>query len=320
MFGGKRRKALEEELAAVKKENERKTELFFHILEQKDVVSEQFARMTASRAQIEKSVAQIKEEMQRIYQLAADSKKTAEDLCYSMTEAGQSVDTFDVNYAEFMSRIRKQDACIMEIVESNKHFTTPMKHITETQATYRKDHQTLGERAERMLELTGNMSVLALNAAIEAGKIEGMENRFVAAAEEIHTFSEKYEKEAKKLLEHLEQSEQNGDEMEEQIHYLNELLKENNISMSRLYKDSNQNISSYEQIQTEIQNLIPREILRGTDALKQSEETCVELQESLLLQLEEIWEEIEEYKNSTDELEILFKELHQAAYQGSANS
>ena len=53
MFSGKREKALlEEELAALRETEKRERELLHKIAGQKDTAEEQFARMTASRAQM----------------------------------------------------------------------------------------------------------------------------------------------------------------------------------------------------------------------------------------------------------------------------
>lgn len=318
MFGGKREKALEEELAAARKENERKEELLSGILAQKDVVMEQFARMTASRAQMEKDVSQVKEQVQAIYELAANSEKTAGDIHNTMIETKNGVGTFDANHSVFVKQMRKQDERIMEIVESNKHFTTPMKCITEAQTVYREEQRLLSERAARMIEFSKNMGVLSLNAAIEAGRMGDAGSGFIAAAEEIRAFSENYEREARELQEQLTQSEKRAADLEEQIHYLNELLKENNISMGKLYKDSAQNLATYEGGQTDIRNLISEEIIGRTDALRQSEQECANTQERMLLRLDDVWEEIEDCKDSADELEALWKELYQSAQQGKA--
>lgn len=319
MFGGKREKALEEELVAVRKENERKEKLLSEIRKQKDAVVEQFARMTASRAQMEKEVAQVKEQMQAIYELAANSEKTAGDIHRTMLEAKNGIGTFDANHSIFVNQMREQDEHVVEIVENNKHFTTPMKHITEAQAAYREERQQLGERAARMMELSKNMSVLSLNAAIEAGRMGDAGSGFITAAEEIRTFSENYEREARGLQEQLTQSEKRAAELEEQIHYLNELLKENNISMGRLYKDSAKNLSTYEGGQIDISGLISEEILGRADALRLSEQECANTQERMLLRLDDVWEEMKECKNSADELEVLWKELYQSAQQGRAD-
>lgn len=312
MFGGKREKALEEELASVRKENERKEDVLSGILAQKDEVLEQFARMTASRAQMEKDASQIKEYMESVFELAVNGEKTAGDIYSTIVEAKNGAAGFDANHSVFVGQMRAQDECIMEIVENNKHFTTPMKYITEAQTVCREERQQLLERAGRMMDLSKNMSVLALNAAIEAGRMGEAGSRFITAAEEIRTFSENYEREAREMQAQLAQSEARNEELEEQVRHLNELLKENNISMSRLYKDSAQNMAAYEGSQVDIRNLIQEDVLGRMDALRQAEQENAKTQEQMLERLDSVWSEIEEYKSSADELETLWKELYQS--------
>lgn len=312
MFGGKREKALEEELAALKTENEHKKEVLSGILGQKDVVVEQFARMTASRAQLEKDVAQIKEYMESVFELAVNGEKTAGDIYSTIVEAKNGVATFDANHSVFVGQMRAQDERIVEIVENNKHFTTPMKHITEAQTACREERQQMSERAGRMVDLSKNMGVLALNAAIEAGRMGESGSSFIAAAEEIRTFSENYEREAREMQAQLNQSEARNAELEEQVRHLNELLKENNISMSKLYKDSAQSMAAYEGSQTSIRDLIQEDVLGRTDALRQAEQENAKTQEQMLERLDSVWSEIDEYRSSADELETFWKELYQS--------
>lgn len=317
MFGGKREKALlEEELSAVKAENERRGELLSEFLNQKDNALEQFARITASHAQMEKNVEQVKEQMQHICELAENSSQTAGDIHNAMIEMKHGVETFEANHSVFVEQVRKQNEKVVEIVESNKHFTTPMKHISELPGALREERRALGERAERMTELSKNMSVLSLNAAIEAGRMGESGSRFIATAEEIRAFSENYEREARELKDALAESDVRIAELEEQVHHLNELLKDNNISMTKLYKDCTQNMASYETEQTELRGLISDTVIGRADALQQWGAQSAKTQENMLLQMEEVQDELKEHKSSADELENIYKGLQQSAEKG----
>lgn len=310
MFGGKKEKVLEEELAAVKKEHARCEEQLFGIRRQKDGVMEQFARITASGAQMDKKLSQMQEAVGTIHALAENSTRTADAIHNTMLEAKNGIATFDANHSVFVKQMQRQGEHIVEIVENNKHFTTPMKAITEAQTAYHEETRTLKERADRMMELAKNMCVLSLNAAIEAGRMGEAADGFVAAAEEVRACSEKYEQEAEALGEQLAESERRAAELEEQIHYLNELLKENNISMGRLYKESAQNMMVYAGGQNDIRELISEEMIGRADALRQSEQACADTQEQVLAHLEAVCEEMKEYKNGADELESIWKELY----------
>lgn len=316
MFGGKREKALEAELAAAKKANERKRELLLGIAGQRDNATEQFARMTASRAQMEKDIEGLKEQMQQVHELAENSSKTAGEIYSAIIELNNGMGVFEANHSVFVDQVRKQNEKIVEVVENNKHFTTPMKYITETPAALREGQTALRERADRMIELSKNMSVLSLNSAIEAGRMGESGSKFVAAAEEIRVYSDTYEKEARELKEQLAGADARIAELEEQAHHLAELLKENNISMGKLYKDSSQSMAAYEEQQIEPKGLMPEGIVGRTDALRQSQEENAGTQERMLGQMKEIGEELGELKGGADELEEICKRMQQSAEEG----
>lgn len=316
MFGGKREKALEGELSAVKEANEQKKALLLEILEQKDNVTEQFARMTASHAQMEKDVEQVEEHMRRIQEWAGNSVETAGDIHNVLIEMNNGMGTFDANHTVFVGQVKKQNEKIVDIVENNKHFTTPMKYISEMPVALREEYQGMYERAGRMMELSKNMSVLSLNAAIEAGRMGESGAKFISTAEEIRSFSENYEQEARELEETLAKSDARIAELEEQIHHLNELLKENNISMGKLYKDSMQSMAAYEAEQIDIRSLISDTAVGRTDALQQAEQESAKTQERMLLKMEEVREELKEQKSCADELENIYKGIQQSAGKG----
>lgn len=316
MFGKKREKALEEELSALKEQNGHRKKLLSEIAGQKDDILEQFAQMTASHAQMEKDAEQTREQMQQIFEMAESHAQTAGDIYNAIIEINNGLGTFEANHSVFVGQVKKQNEKVVEIVESNKHFTTPMKHISEAPAAFKEERQKLLERADRMVEFSKNMGVLSLNAAIEAGRMGEAGSSFIAAAEEVRSFSEKYEKEALELQEQLAKSQERIAGLEEQIHHLNELLKENNISMGRLYKDCLQSMATYETQQIDIRNLVSDTVVGRTDALQQSERECVKTEEKMLLQMGDLLGEIKEQKNCADELETLCKGLQQSAEKG----
>lgn len=316
MFGGKREKALEGELSEVREANERKKALLLEISGQKDNVTEQFARMTASHAQMEKDVEQIEEHMRRIQELAENSVETAGDIRNVLIDMNNGVGIFAANHTVFVGQVKQQNEKIVDIVESNKHFTTPMKYISELPVALREENHGIQERAGRMMELSKNMSVLSLNAAIEAGRMGESGTKFIAAAEEIRSFSEHYEREARELEEALAKSDARIGELEEQVHYLNELLKDNNISMGRLYKDSMQSMASYEAEQIDIRSLVSDMMVGRTDALEQAEQESAKTQERMLLRMGDVREELKEQKSCADELEVIYKGLQQSAEKG----
>lgn len=315
MFGTKKEKALEEELASVKEQSDRRQKAIWGICGQKDDVLEQFARLTASRAQMEKDMQQVARHMQRSAELAESSSKTACDVHNTMMEVNNTTESFDANHTIFVKQINKQNDTVKEIVEKNKHFTTPMKYILELPASMKEDKKAMHQNMEEMMEFSKQMGVLALGAAIEAGRMGESGKDFIKKAEEIRAYSENYEKATAKLLEQFNTSNERMSGLEEQVTHLNELLKDNNISMGRLLQEGMKNTISYESGQLALRGLLPDEIVKRADALQQSQQEASHIQERMLLQMNDIRDEFKEQMDCSDELERIYKHLHQTAEQ-----
>lgn len=313
MFGGKKEKALEEQLQAAKEKDQQRKEQLQKIIEQQEGTQEQFARITASRAQTEQNMQRLTELMEQFGAFSEGSEIAAVQLHSWIVAINNAVETFDVNHSVFLKQKKQQDEKIMEVVENNKHFTTPMKYISELPAARKEEERTMRARAQHMTELSKNMTVLSLNAAIEAGRMGEAGSRFVATAEEIRSFSEEYGKDAADLLEQLDQAEEKNRELEEQIHHLNGLLRENNISMTKLLKESMMSTSTYEVGQLDLKTMVSDPAVGRTDVLMQSEKERIKIQEQMKEQLGNIGEEQSELKSSVDELEAIFKILYTTA-------
>lgn len=308
MFGGKKEKALEAELAAAREENEKNKALLLQVTSSKERIGEQFTRLMASHAQTEKDMEQTKEHVQQICEMAQNSAVAASDIHSVMIGMNNGVECFNANHTLFMEQVRKHNEKIVEIVEKNKHFTTPMKHIVEASAAWKTESQTQRERAARMVELSKNMSVLSLNAAIEAGRMGESGSKFVVAAEEVRTFSERYEKEAREMDEELVKAQERIGELEEQVHYLNELLKENNISMGKLYQQCMQSVAAYDAEQINLRELVSEVVVGKADALQQSQSACAKEHEQIMLRVTDIEDELKVQKSCMDKLEATCKQ------------
>lgn len=319
MFSGKRERALEEALDQARDRNERRRRILWEICGQKESTTEQFTRLTASRAQIIQNIDRVEEELQQIAELSDHSTAAAGDVHSVMIEMNNAVESFDANHSVFVGQVKKQNEKVMEVVESNKHFTTPMKYISETPVFMRDDYHAMQEKVKQMQEYSRNMGVLALNAAIEAGRMGEAGSRFIASAEEIRAFSENYEKAAAELEAQVNASNQRVDALEEQVRHLNQLLKDNNILMGKVMKDGMMNLATYEAGQLELRSALPDTAVGKADALLQSEIEAAKIEEQIRNQVGYIRGELGEEKNCIEELENIYKKIQQSAEKETAN-
>ena len=150
MFSGKREKALlEEELAALRETEKRERELLHKIAGQKDTAEEQFARMTASRAQMEKEIEEIEQQMQQNGELSENGAQAAGELHNTLITMNNGIATFDANHSVFMEQVKGQNEKVVEIVENNKHFTTPISRRLRRRFARCARHLVRGQSAWR---------------------------------------------------------------------------------------------------------------------------------------------------------------------------
>jgi chromosome segregation ATPase len=240
---------------------------------------------------MEKDLEQVEEHIHHIEELSGSSEQAAGDVHSAMIEMNNAVGTFDVNHSVFVKRRKEQDEMIMEIVESNKHFTTPMKYLTELPANMREDYKAIGANLAAMKEASHHMSVVSLDAAIEASRMGTEGARLVAAIEDVRVSSGRYEKAAKEISDRIDTANARMDELEEQVRRLNELIKENNISMSRLMQNGMQGMASYEAGQLDLRGILSDSSIGKTDALQLSEREINKILERMTLQMGDIKDE-----------------------------
>lgn len=114
----------------------------------------------------------------------------------------------------------------------------------------------------------------------------------MTAAEQVRAYADDYEQEALALKDQLGEAEERIASLEEQVHHLNELLKENNISMGKLYRDCAQNMAAYETGQIGLRGLIQDTAVARADVLQQSADENVRAREAFLKYVSGMQEEL----------------------------
>lgn len=309
MFGGKKDKALEEALQKATQQLEQKTKIIGQVEKQKDTVEEQFARMTASRAQMDTDLSQVVSHVKYVKETSESNQKDIEGLQDNFKEALTILEEANKGREQFIEKMSAQRDQIQDVVESNKHFTTPAKYLTEYVIGNRNNQDAIKQSTSNITEYAKNMSVISLNAAIEAGRMGDSGRKFVEATEEIRSFSSLYEKEAVAIAKQLEEAEKRTTELEEQIKHLNTLLRDNNVIMSHLMKDSMVSVDEYKKDGKHLKAAYLQDALDQTTDWMEREKEIANRQERILLQMEDIGDEFMEQKECSDELEKICKEV-----------
>ena len=209
-----------------------------------------FDRIYQQRVNFETSLAQVEEGKKRVYndicQVMTNTDELASNAMLNIEEESstiQQIDSFSKElrvavdeYKQIYGEIENQTKVATALVESNKHFTTPAKYLSEVPAALNQNCQSYEKQLVVMEDYGKKMGVLALNAAIEAGRLGESGRQFVLAAEEIRQAAVSYEKAATTMKAEVEAAHIKVAEMEETIAHLISLLKDNNMGTAKLFK------------------------------------------------------------------------------------
>ena len=312
MFGSKN-KAYLEEVQNLKEKIQSAERVVSGLAEGKGIYEANVSDITASQNQMWADVRQIGENLSVISELAQQNVEVEAALCNRISEAGQQMTLSEEAYEAAVEHIRGQQERVMALVEENKHFTSPSKYLSELPVALHNENQEHRKKLAQMSDFSKQMGVLALNAAIEAGRMGESGMQFVTAAEEVRQYAGNYEEALSEFRAELDASDKRISELEETIHHLVSLLKDNNVATGKLIKSNEKAVKLLEN----------PDILAFSDEVSQWKEQIVGLlnvdeevlkaKERNRLQLEDIEGEIQLQNQKQEEIsQSLMKSMKQA--------
>lgn len=302
MFGGKKEKALQDELYTIKK----------GISEYSEELKEHSVQMTASRVQMEENVDVLGEKIECVEELAQESHKMGKELYSTFVEVHNAVESFEANHSIFLGQVAEQNEKIKEVFEQHKALKEPCAQLEENLYRAEKAQDGLGDVTTELENDAKNMSVLALNAAIEAARMGEDGEKFLHAAEEIKNVALRYETELQTLTEQISAVTEAQKEIKEQAAQINEMQGSIASMVMKLYSDSAQKLSIYENGQTSLREHMSGNVMPAADFIKQAGEDFLKLGDEAKTQIAALREEINAKKSAEDELEKIcdeYKEL-----------
>lgn len=292
MFGSKKNK-IEEQIKSA----------FAEVLQQKELFETKVSAMEDSGNQIYTDISQVMENTTDLSNYAMQNIEETSALIHDMDDFSKDLKSGVDEYMQIAELVKEYHEAVTNLVEENKHYTTPAKYLTEAPARFRQDYQSYEEKVDEMAENSKQMGVMALNAAIEAGRMGVAGTQFVATAEEIRQTALGYERTALTMKEELQDAQKRISELEEFVLRLVSLVKDGNISTTRLMKKS-----------MELNKLVTECSLRDFSedmigmrdkvvAIRNLEEEIAKSSERNQIQLSDIQSEMKQQKKELRELE-----------------
>lgn len=221
-----------------KKVEEQINEIFSEIKEQRAVLEARVVQIEYDGKSLHDDVCQVMDNSNELVNNAMLNVDEESALIHTIDDFSRELGTAVADYSALTEMVSKQLQSVMDLVEENKHYTTPAKHLTEAPDALRQSCEAYENQLDDMAENGRKMGVLALNAAIEAGRMGDSAKQFVAASEEIRQTALGYEKAALSMKEEILSQKEKIDELEEMIHHMVALIKESNIGATRVLKKS----------------------------------------------------------------------------------
>lgn len=186
--------------------------------------------------QIQEDILQVMENTMSMTEYAMQNVEEESVLLHTMDTFDGEFKTALEEYQQIADMVMENYEAVMNLVEENKHYTTPSKYLKEIPGKLRQEYQSYEKKADGLAESARQMSVQAINAAVEAGRMGETGKKFVAASEELRQMALDYEKSALSMKEELEASQERTKELEEYVLRLVSLIKEGNVGTTRLMK------------------------------------------------------------------------------------
>lgn len=302
MFGSKRNK-LEEQIK----------EIFSRIKEQRDDFESRVSSIEEGGKRVYADVSQVMDNTKDLADYAMQNVEAESALIHQMDDVSKDLKLAIDEYNQLAELLKQHHEAVINLVEENKHYTTPSKYLTETPAAMRHKFVSYETKIDELAENGRKMSVMALNAAIEAGRMGDVGKQFVAASEEIRQTALGYEREALSMKEEFQDAQAKINELEEVIFRLVSLIKDGNIGTNRLLKKS---MELNKRIENSSMRDFSEDVVVMRDkvvAMRNLDEEISKSGERNKIQLGDIQEELQLQKNNLRELESdLFHILDEA--------
>lgn len=302
MFGNKKNK-LEEQIK----------EVFSQIAEQRNIFEAGMTQAEEGEKRIHADVCQVMENTNDLVNNAMLNIEEESTLIHSIDDFSRELRTIVEEYGQLAELMQQQMDAVTELVEDNKHVTSPAKYLTEAPAAMRQSNESYEKQLDEMAEYGRQMGVMALNAAIEAGRMGESAKQFVAASEEIRQTALAYEKAAITMKEELTASKAKIEELEDNIHRLVSLVKDSNMGTTRLLKkcqETNQAVKNSTMRDFSDDMILMRDkVVR----MRNLDEEVAKSGERNKIQLSDIQEEIQTQRRELTELESDLSHLFDTA-------
>lgn len=213
-----------------------------------DKINDFFDRMNQQRMEFEGSIDDVEERRKRIekdlHQLEKNTDKLCDQTKLNIKEEIETIHEIDASskdwdqafkeYRQLEERIKTQVKEMTDLVESNKHFTSPAKQLSDVSKTMTAVARTYELQLDEVTKYGKSMGTLALDATNEAKKLGDSGKDILLVAEAMQQVALSYDNALENMSREAVDARVKITELEETATRLISLMKDNNVSTAKL--------------------------------------------------------------------------------------
>lgn len=301
MFGNKNRMS-SDEILEMKNKLEATERFVRNVEKSSEILDTNVTEIAESCSRTGEYANQVADNVNSTIESAKSNIDVEASLIHSLDEYGNAISKTQIDIEKLVEKVKEQNEEALKLVDSNKHFTSPSKYLSELPSTFRDANQKYSGHIGKMSEYCKQMGVLALNSAIEAGRLGDSGKVFVNSCEVIRTYATNYENEIALMKEEISASNEKIAYLEEQVRHLVGLLKENNVATAKLMKQCGETSDFAGELKLGIDFDSITELKTHVIDLKNAEEEILKSGERNRMQLEDMFSEIETQQKNQEEI------------------
>ncbi|MBR3810814.1 MAG: hypothetical protein IKJ16_00590 [Agathobacter sp.] len=215
-------------------------------------INDFFDCMNQQRLDFESSIDEVEERRKRIerdlHQLEKNTDKVCDNTKLNIKEEIETIRGIDASskdwdlafkeYRQLEERVKTQVKEMTDLVEANKHFTSPAKQLSDVSKSMNAAARTYEMQLDEVTKYGKSMGTLALDAANEAKKLGDNGKDILVVAEAMQQIALSYENALKNMSKEAVDVRAKIAELEETATRLITLMKDNNVSTAKLLMKS----------------------------------------------------------------------------------
>lgn len=255
MFGKKEKQFEIEKEQCLEKERMQNRQVMAEVADKAKNAAEKVTILGDCAREMDQGLTSVVDYAKESITYAKKSAEDAETLSDVLLREKQKEQKLQEEKKQLEEQQQMQHEDILHLMDDSKVYTGITKKLSTTVEGYLQRTDEMLQILETMESCGKGMGTLALNCAIEAGRMGEGSMKYVRAADDVRASSEQYEAYAHELKENATSIRQSYEETDQEIMHLITLLRDNNVLLGKIEKNSQQALQAQQNAPDGMENV-----------------------------------------------------------------